>query len=892
MSGSVNEVELACSCCLELQDAELPLALLPVAYDDASWLSKRAKAADANLLALVSVGVVANEIRLAKATKAFLALHSKWEKKVADALHRAMRRMQADVKRRIVDFQSLEPSRILPNGKWWRAARQAVLGPLTQAAFEMARETLKDYNRRRLRKQDDLSWSDSGDVLIAIPPDAKAAMTDGIAETMGKDYWMAWEDTTRASVFQTITTGMDAHLNLLQIADAMDDAWAFDYKRAMLVARTECTGSLNAAHNAISHKLTEDPKSIVNGKEWLSIIDNDTRPAHRAANGQRVLKLSNGAWVVQDAEGNQIGTGDTFILGDERARYPGDPNLSAANRCHCRCTQASVFEGELGEGAAAAEESVVETPAAIGYTQPTTVPVLPLLPTEKPRASIWPESPADLEFVQDLGGSTGARLMRDTIGRRFVLKSETGGARLHEEYLAEQMYRASGVRVPDSRLYVDGENVKKLSKFIPDAKELRHVSGELRETAMSEIRKGFGADAAMANWDVAGLELDNILIDAKGVPWRIDVGGSLRWRAMGSPKGPAFNNHATELWTMRDTAKNRSAAQIFGHMTHDEVVDSAENVIRKRKKILALIDDEQLKATMTARLDGIQEFVKTSRTLKADKWKTQYRDDFTRHQMFMDEAGVFDRFPKVLKRRGKVSVVDEDGILFDHLRGSGSAVSKLAEYVKANGGDYEAIHYYMSGQAGSSWSPASCAFKYNLLNSREMDWSKYYFRMGNPQEYLAAEWKTFVAHYASEDIVRESFTMQHVYYTNFCKRVKFPNNNVKKGVVVVGRSVSGDLVPQAVNEAAVLIHGPAESTSIHSATSFGSRPTLIVQEVPHHRVFAHYYHERTPGANDSLLFSETENEVVCMLEGLDSYNMGQSSAGRVIKLPKRAKKTL
>uniref|UniRef100_A0A6M3L647 Putative capsid morphogenesis protein n=1 Tax=viral metagenome TaxID=1070528 RepID=A0A6M3L647_9ZZZZ len=388
MIETVNEIELACSCCLELQDAELPLDLLPVAYDDASWLSKRTKA-DAHLLALVSVGSLSNEVRLAKATKAFLTLHGKWEKKVADALHRVMRRMQADVKRRIIDFQSLEPTRILPKGKWWRAARQAVLGPLTQAALESARQTLRDYNSRRLRKQDDLSWSDSGDVLIAIPPDAKAAMADGISETMGKDYWMAWEDTTRASVFQTITTGMDAHLSLLQIADTMDDAWAFDYKRAMLVARTECTGSLNSAHNAISHKLIDDPKSIVNGKEWLSIIDNDTRPAHRAANGQRVLKLSNGAWVVQDAAGNQIGTGDTFILGNERARYPGDPNLPAGFRVNCRCTQVSLFEGELGEEAAAAEEAATELVESVPDIPLPEVPIvterpMPLLPVPKP----------------------------------------------------------------------------------------------------------------------------------------------------------------------------------------------------------------------------------------------------------------------------------------------------------------------------------------------------------------------------------------------------------------------------------------------------------------------------------------------------------------------------
>jgi hypothetical protein len=52
-----------------------------------------------------------------------------------------------------------------------------------------------------------------------------------------------------------------------------------------------------------------------------------------------------------------------------------------------------------------------------------------------------------------------------------------------------------------------------------------------RDYLYAEIRKGFIADVLFQNWDVAGLDLDNILVNLsdpqKPVPYRIDLGGAL-----------------------------------------------------------------------------------------------------------------------------------------------------------------------------------------------------------------------------------------------------------------------------------------------------------------------------------------------------------------------------
>jgi len=56
----------------------------------------------------------------------------------------------------------------------------------------------------------------------------------------------------------------------------------------------------------------------------------------------------------------------------------------------------------------------------------------------------------------------------------------------------------------------------------------------------------------LANWDVVGLEYDNIgCADKKcSKAFRVDVGGALLYRALGQPKGKLFNSIPTEHKTL------------------------------------------------------------------------------------------------------------------------------------------------------------------------------------------------------------------------------------------------------------------------------------------------------------------------------------------------------
>lgn len=97
--------------------------------------------------------------------------------------------------------------------------------------------------------------------------------------------------------------------------------------RAVVVARTETIGALNAgradAFAAVAELLEGDFELV-----WLATLDSRVRPAHRAADGQRVPM------------------GTPFTVDGEHLMRPGDPDGSASNVIQCRCTTLLERPGE------------------------------------------------------------------------------------------------------------------------------------------------------------------------------------------------------------------------------------------------------------------------------------------------------------------------------------------------------------------------------------------------------------------------------------------------------------------------------------------------------------------------------------------------------------------
>lgn len=191
-----------------------------------------------------------------------------------------------------------------------------------------------------------------------------------------------------------------------------------------------------------------------------------------------------------------------------------------------------------------------------------------------------------LRSVRSLGGSTGAVLYKDSNGNMFVKK--TGASREHaeNEHEANKIYEAMGVRVPASKMY-DGYV---LNKFI-EGRTLNSLSSEEREAAYAKLREDFVADAVLGNWDVIGLDEDNVIVDHKGKVWRIDNGGAMKYRAQGRPKGSAWNDKLAELDSMRDMG---TAGRVYGKVSDDDIARQARALLKRQDKIRAASSDPVL----------------------------------------------------------------------------------------------------------------------------------------------------------------------------------------------------------------------------------------------------------------------------------------------------------
>lgn len=230
----------------------------------------------------------------------------------------------------------------------------------------------------------------------------------------------------------------------------------------------------------------------------------------------------------------------------------------------------------------------------LGYT--TTGKTLPLM--------------TDLTLVQALGGSTGAKLMQDKAGNKWVVKGTESGKltkdHLQNEIDADRAYRALGFKVPEGGLKEWKGNHYKLTEFV-EGKEM----GTGNALFHKEASKGFIADALLSNWDSVGMSGDNMLVAKDGGLYRIDNGGALKYRAQGTEKGAQFGPVVTELQTLLDPSKNPTGAKAFSSLlgkslTDEPLLGQVQHVLSKKAEVLEAITDPVTRGILEKRFDYLQ----------------------------------------------------------------------------------------------------------------------------------------------------------------------------------------------------------------------------------------------------------------------------------------------
>ena len=280
--------------------------------------------------------------------------------------------------------------------------------------------------------------------------------------------------------------------------------------------------------------------------------------------------------------------GDTY----ERLRPPAHPA--------CRCAQDPYIDDDapIPELALPAPPPAPPAPLKPPRPKPAPKPKAKASPAPKPSPKVKGPPAKTLEFTdqwtqvgKQAGSNPGGQYL-DPAGDRWYVKFMGQNAttpaqvkraadRALNEVVGADLYRVAGVNVPEVQLIRYGGNRLGVASRMQQVR--KGTPGQLR--GAPGTADGFGTDAWLANWDVVGLECDNLLLDATGKAIRVDTGGSMLFRAQGAPKGKAWGDAVGEINTLRNKSLNAQAASVFGQLPESAIRDSI-------KRVVAVSDDE------------------------------------------------------------------------------------------------------------------------------------------------------------------------------------------------------------------------------------------------------------------------------------------------------------
>lgn len=212
------------------------------------------------------------------------------------------------------------------------------------------------------------------------------------------------------------------------------------------------------------------------------------------------------------------------------------------------------------------------------------------------------------------GGSAAGAIYQDASGTKWLVKGYGDDKKAAAEVIASKFYEALGVNVPHMETIKLGSEHKGgigvASKMLDEPITNIKPGG----AAAAEAQKHFAAHVLVNNYDAVGLTFDNTVVGQfSGKVYMIDPGGSFQYKAT---TGTKPFGHDVNLWdTLRDPKVNPTGAALFGHMTADQLAESAKAVGKLSNQTIAQIvsahhpgpneDAVALSVAIAARRDAI-----------------------------------------------------------------------------------------------------------------------------------------------------------------------------------------------------------------------------------------------------------------------------------------------
>lgn len=165
--------------------------------------------------------------------------------------------------------------------------------------------------------------------------------------------------------------------------------------------------------------------------------------------------------------------------------------------------------------------------------------------------------------------------------QRYYVKFYADEGQARTEFASNAIHRMLGVEMPELTLRDLNGKLALVSKWRTD---LKAMSAADMISHPGEMAKIFHASVLTKNWDVVGLEFDNVMLAKNGRVVMIDAGGSFKYRAQGGAK--AYEAVPAEVKTLRDAQLNRQSASVFNAIFDKNAWlerDGAEDLLKLKK---------------------------------------------------------------------------------------------------------------------------------------------------------------------------------------------------------------------------------------------------------------------------------------------------------------------
>jgi len=228
-------------------------------------------------------------------------------------------------------------------------------------------------------------------------------------------------------------------------------------------------------------------------------------------------------------------------------------------------------------------------------------------------------------------GSNPGGIYENAQGEKFYVKFYHDPNQARTEYASNKIYKMLNVDVPESylaELKAPGGNKKLafITKWQPD---LKRITAQEMMQHPEDLAKLFHSSVLVKNWDVVGMEYDNLLLNSKGKLTLIDAGGSFKFRAKGLSK--SYGKDIDEVSTFLSPSKNPQSAKIFGEIDKNNALFGKKYTtwLKKLNKSDVMdvmksagfgeIESKELTDTLIARRDALVKYMKSLEGAGADK---------------------------------------------------------------------------------------------------------------------------------------------------------------------------------------------------------------------------------------------------------------------------------